>query len=805
MGRLTREHDWAASTLGEPSAWPQGLRTALRLLLNTGHPIYIFWGEEGLCFYNDAYRPSLGVERHPRSLGRPAREVWGEIWPVIGPQIEQVMAGRGATWHENQLIPMTRNGVREDVYWTYSFGPIDDDRSASGVGGVLVVCHETTQQVEGARRLADSEARLNLALSAGRGIGTWDWDLLSNRVVSDARFARLYGVDPDRAKAGAPLAEFFAAMHHDDIDRVRDGIAATLERAVPFSEEYRLVGADGVVRWVLAEGRLERAADGTPLRFQGVSYEITDRKIAMERLRELNAELERKVIERALERGRTWQVSPELLGVINAEGRFETSNRAWEVTLGWSEPEVASQVFLDFIHPDDLARTEQAWADATERGLPALRFENRYRCKDGAYRWLSWVAVPEGGKIYCSARDVTVDKERAQALEAAEEALRQSQKMEAVGQLTGGIAHDFNNLLAAIGGSFEVIQRSVEQGRVDRIARFLEIGKSAVTRAASLTHRLLAFSRQQTLDPRPTDLDRLVAGMEELVNRSVGPGVRVEVVRCEGLWSTRVDPNQLENVLLNLCINARDAMPEGGRLTIETANLELDAGSAEKRDLAPGCYVTLCVTDNGTGMTAEVAAKAFDPFFTTKTIGAGTGLGLSMTYGFARQSGGQVRIHSQPGEGTTVRVYLPRDDSKPPEAGTACADIAPPTPAASTAGAVVLVVDDEEAVRLMVVDVLEQAGYTALQAADGRAGLQLLGSTPKVDLLVTDIGLPGMNGRQLADAARVVRPQLRVLFITGFAENAVMGDGGLEPGMSLLTKPFAMDDLARRVGQMLAT
>jgi len=383
----------------------------------------------------------------------------------------------------------------------------------------------------------------------------------------------------------------------------------------------------------------------------------------------------------------------------------------------------------------------------------------------------------------------------------AEEQLRQSQKMEAVGQLTGGLAHDFNNLLTGITGSLELLTARLGQGRFGELERYAGAAQGAAKRAAALTHRLLAFSRRQTLDPRPTDVNRLVAGMEELVRRTMGPSVAVEVVGAAGLWPTLVDPPQLESALLNLCINARDAMPSGGRLTIETANRWLDHRLARWRDLEPGQYISLCVSDTGTGMTPEVVAKAFDPFFTTKPLGQGTGLGLSMIYGFVRQSGGQARIYSEPGRGTMVCLYLPRH--------LGSVDAAEATPELADApradhGQTVLVVDDEPTVRMLVTEVLEELGYGAIEAADGASGLRILQSDARIDLLVTDVGLPGgINGRQMADAGRISRPGLKVLFITGFAENAVVGDGHLEPGMHVMTKPFALEALAGRIRDLI--
>jgi CheY-like chemotaxis protein len=322
-----------------------------------------------------------------------------------------------------------------------------------------------------------------------------------------------------------------------------------------------------------------------------------------------------------------------------------------------------------------------------------------------------------------------------------------------------------------------------------------------VTRAAALTHRLLAFSRRQTLDPKPININRLVADMEELIRRTVGPSILIEVVGAGGLWTTLVDPNQLENALLNLSINARDAMPDGGRLTIETANKWLDDRAAKDRDLPPGQYVSLCVTDTGTGMTPEIAARAFDPFFTTKPLGQGTGLGLSMIYGFARQSGGQIRIYSEVGKGTTMCLYLPRHGEDANADDAACFTKAIQ---ATGDGEVVLIIDDEPLIRMLVAEVLSDAGYSAIEASDGPAGLRVLQSAAKIDLLITDVGLPGgMNGRQIADAARELRPDMKVLFITGYAENAALGNGQLEKGMHVIAKPFEMERLAQKIRDMI--
>ena len=484
------------------------------------------------------------------------------------------------------------------------------------------------------------------------------------------------------------------------------------------------------------------------------------------------------------------------------------------------------------VHPDDQAGLAEAINAALARGGP---YAHQYRTRraDGKYYWLeangrvdlspdgTALSFPgvlldiEGRRSLEAERDRAIAalrtltdtlehrvEERTAALLQAEEALRQSQKMEAVGQLTGGLAHDFNNILAGISGSLDLMKTRLAQGRLSDIDRYLTGAQSAVKRAAGLTQRLLAFSRRQTLDPKPSDINRVVADMHDLISRSVGPGIAIETVAAGGLWTAFVDVGQLENALLNLCINARDAMPDGGRLTIETGNRWLDERAAKERGVPPGQYLSLCVSDTGTGMPPDVVERAFDPFFTTKPIGQGTGLGLSMVYGFAGQSGGAARIYSEVGKGTMICIYLPRHLGDGVESDLVT-ELDRPAPAAGQS--TILVVDDEPLVRMVAVEILEELGHSVLEADDGPSALRVLTARPDIDLLITDVGLPnGMNGRQLADAVRVQRPELNVLFITGYAENAVLNHGHLERGMQVITKPFASDVFARRVGEMLS-
>ena len=591
------------------------------------------------------------------------------------------------------------------------------------------------------------------------------------------------------------------SVHDPDLlPAVMDRWTSSIATGEPFEMTFPLRGADGLFRPFLTRIQPVRDATGHVARWFGVNTEISELQAAEQALLELNETLEMQVEKRTRERDRTWNNAQDLLAVADKQGIFQAANPAWNIVLGWDPNELVGRHYLDFVHPDDHASSENALSRAAITGPP--RHENRYRHRDGSYRWIAWVASSEDNLIYASGRHITAEKEAAEALTQAEEQLRQSQKMEAVGQLTGGLAHDFNNLLAGISGSLELLQARIMQGRLNDVERYVAVAQGASKRAAALTHRLLAFTRRQTLNPKPSEINRLVGGMEDLIRRTVGPQITVEVVGAMGLWLVLVDQNQLENALLNLCINARDAMPDGGRLTIETGNRWLDEREARNRGLPPGQYVSLCVSDSGTGMTPEVMRRAFDPFFTTKPIGMGTGLGLSMIYGFVQQSGGQVRLYSEFGQGAMVCLYLPRHLGELQDADEPVAQVETHR---AEQGQTVLVVDDEPTVRMLVTEVLENLGYIAIEAADGAAGLEVLRSNARIDLLISDVGLPGgMNGRQVADAGRAVRPGLNVLFITGYAENAVLSHGHLEPGMHILTKPFAIEALTSRIKELVS-
>jgi len=525
------------------------------------------------------------------------------------------------------------------------------------------------------------------------------------------------------------------------------------------------------------------------------AVETTDRKRAEDALRELNRTLEAQVAARARERDEIWRVSKDMLLVVDRQGIYRAVNPAWTRTLGYTAEELIGNRFDAFIEPDDVGRTYAAIERAGREALPG--FESRHRHKDGSWRHVSWTAAPSGEFIYCVARDITEEKLRERAFAETQAHLRQAQKMEAIGQLTGGVAHDFNNLLQVISGNLQLLAKDIVGN--EHAERRVASARLAVNRGAKLASQLLAFGRRQALEPRVVNIGRLVAGMDELLRRTLGETIEIETIGAGGLWNTLIDPANLENAIVNLAINARDAMNGAGKLTIETGNVLLDDGYAKLHgDVTPGQYVLLAVTDTGCGMTSEVAAQVFEPFFSTKPEGHGTGLGLSMVYGFVKQSFGHIKIYSEIGHGTTVKLYLPRCTLKE-DAVTA------PDPEASIGGTeTILVVEDDDEVRATAVEMLTDLGYRALGARDATDALKIVENGHAIDLLFTDVVMPGeLRSPELARKAQERLPDMAVLFTSGYTENAIVHGGRLDAGVDLLPKPYTRDALARKVRQAL--
>jgi signal transduction histidine kinase len=523
-------------------------------------------------------------------------------------------------------------------------------------------------------------------------------------------------------------------------------------------------------------------------------------------------------LQNALKAGRlgSWQLEAEFLTLSCSDITKSHYGRSDDAPFVYED-------WLETVYPADQPRMQSALQRSLDSGEDFI-IEYRNLWPDGSLNWVDVRARAiraKNGRV-SSLVGVTSDiterkqaegqlrrlnetleqqvEERTSQLRHNEEVLRQSQKMEAVGQLTGGIAHDFNNMLTGIIGSLELLRRRLARGRTEDLDNLIELGVTSANRAAALTHRLLAFSRRQSLDSKPVELNELVRSMGELLHRSINESIRLEMHLSDQLWTAEADPNQLESALLNLVINARDAMPEGGLLIVESSNKQLDTSFTNAHEnLLPGDYVVLSVSDTGCGMPQSVINRAFDPFFTTKPIGQGTGLGLSMIYGFSKQSHGHVSITSEVGKGTTVELYLPRFK------GQQAQDDEPyiSTETLARDGETVLIVEDDPAVRALVSEVLSELGYMFVEAGDGAEAVPILESGQRIDLLISDVGLPGMNGRQLAEIARQFRPGLKVLFITGYAEHAAVRAGFLDEGMQMITKPFAFDHLTAKVREMI--
>ncbi|WP_333990458.1 PAS domain-containing hybrid sensor histidine kinase/response regulator [Pseudomonas sp. S3(2024)] len=829
---LIARTDWSRTPLGASGTWPQSLRTAVDIVIHSPMPMLLLWGPQLTQIYNNGFAMLAG-SKHPHAFGQPAHLIWPELQDFTDPIYRAVLQGQVRTYSERRFT-LQRGGVESDFWLDLTYSPIRDEDTQ--VAGILVTAIETNERrrialelqrrsEESLKAQRDTEERLQLALAATDAVGTWDWDIGEDRFIADAHFAQLHGIDP--AQAGQlPISDYLQGVHPEDRALIARSIKHCITHGTEYAEEYRLLKADGELRWVFARGRCYKDHHGRPVRFLGAALDLTERKHTEQALRQSQTELQLII-----------NAMPILISYVDHEERFRLNNAAYLDWYGLTPQELYGRTIREVIGEEAYFLRAPYIAEALA-GRPCS-FSLYTPHRDGSNRHALMNYLPRHGAdgsvngFYIFVIDESERKKTEEALrnlnetleervsarteqlaqanqrlqnemferERAEDALRHAQKMEAVGQLTGGIAHDFNNMLTGIIGSLDLMQRYIANGRADEIGRFTEAAVSSANRAAALTHRLLAFSRRQSLDRKTLNVNELIHSLEDLIRRTKGDPIELTLRLADDVWPISTDVSQLENALLNLVINARDAMPDGGELLIETANVYLDGNDITTLEpVKAGDYLMLAVSDNGTGMTPSVRAKAFDPFFTTKPIGQGTGLGLSMIYGFAQQSGGHVSLDSLPNQGTCVRLYLPRLNLLEPERPVVETLSAAPT---ATCGETVVVVEDDPAVRMLVLDLLKELGYLAHEAADASAALPLLESELRVDLLVTDVGLPGMNGRQLAEIARQHRPGLKVLFMTGYAQKAAERQGFLEDGMDMVAKPFSIEVLANKIREMI--
>ncbi len=800
MGARIRAFDWRNNPLGSPTSWPQGLRTAVRLILASRHQMLILWGPELIQIYNDAYTATIGAERDVTALGQSARICWAEIWDVIGPQIDFVMHGDGSTWNENHPLPITRGGRLQEGYWTYSYNPLNDSSAPHGVGGVLTLCVETTQMVLSQRRSAAEGERLQLMFAQAPGFMVMLRGPEHRVELANAAYQRLIG---HREIVGKTIVEALpnvaAQGYVDLLDRVyKSGVTynATASRYVlepapgmPPQERYLdfvyqpIKDGDGCVTGIFVEGA-----------------DVTDRREAELALQALNASLKDRV-SAALDETRLLndvvEATDIFVQVLASSGCILAINHAAADELArlfGIHAHVGENLFELLDAAGTSANNLQEYWRRAMRGAQFTVTEKfgdaarAFACHEVRFSVLRDAAGKRIG-AYAVGRDITQERSDSARLAVAEAQVLQAQKIEALGQLTGGVAHDFNNILMVISAGIDLVAADVAPQR----QRLLDGMRQAVDRGAGLSRQLLTFSRRQPLYPRPVDITEQIAGMHELLERSLRGDIRIRYEMEAGLWPVEVDPGEMELTLLNLAVNARDALPTGGTITIGAGNV-----SAAKQIDMPGDHVWLSVTDTGTGMSPEVLARATEPYFTTKGVGKGSGLGLPQTFGFAKSAGGSIAIRSAPGEGTTVSIFLPR--SLLPVAPEQTFASNPPEVASGSAG-LALLVEDDDAVAALTVEMIRHLGYSTIRVDSAKAALDKLdelAGSERVDVVLSDVMMPGgMDGTDLAREISRRHPLMPVVLVSGVIDAARAKLGSeLAPKIILLGKPFRLQGLA---------
>ena len=820
-GAMIRDGDWSRHPLGPVERWSPTLRVTVANVVNSPVPKVLMWGRDGVLLYNDAYREIMGA-RHPDGMGKTAAAVFPEIEAWNRAIIDRGLTGEVVSYRD-QPLTLIREGVATELFFDLFYTPVLE--SDGRAGGVLCTVIDNTSRLLLERQLADSEAELRTVTDALPLLVSFiDRDLVYR--YANQHYFQWFGLDADDV-IGRHTRDVIGA---ENFERRR----AAMERALAgetIVEDSLIQHGDG--SWRRADIRyLPRfGAAGDVLGFQVIVLDVEERVRREEALHASNARFRAAM-----------EAMHGVLWTNDAEGRMVGEQLGWAMLTGQTPEQYQGYGWADAVHPDDARATVAAWRKSVD-SKSTFVFEHRVRRHCGTWRTFAIRAVPridakgEVAEWVGVHTDITHQRaaeaalrDHAEQLErqvrhreraeeqlrqlnetletrvieeiasrhAAERKLAQAQKMETVGKLTGGVAHDFNNLLQVVSGNLQLLQKDIagNERAETRVANAL----AGVSRGSRLAAQLLAFGRRQALEPKVVNVTRFVRGMDDMLRRAIGEGIEVETIFGGGLWNTFIDPGQIENALLNLAINARDAMEGQGKLTIELANAHLDDDYARRHDeVEPGQYVMLAVTDTGCGMSDEVAAKVFEPFFSTKAEGKGSGLGLSMVYGFVKQSGGHVNLYSEPGHGTTIRLYLPRAVER--EDVEVVLDHGPITGGTET----VLVVEDDDEVRATVVEMLGDLGYRVLKAIDAQSALSVVESGIPIDLLFTDVVMPGtLKSPEMARKARERLPDLAVLFTSGYTENSIVHGGRLDAGVELLSKPYTREALARKVRHVLA-
>ncbi|SDW26098.1 PAS/PAC sensor hybrid histidine kinase [Pseudomonas syringae] len=778
MGRFIRETDWSTSALGPKHAWPAALLSALNLMLSCPDSMYLLWGRDFILFFNDAYCPVLPVEAQ-QAQGQPIASVWGDAWEAVRPLAEQALAGHSCRSDDIQRT-VVRGGKSVQTWWSLSYSPLYDDNGR--IEGVFSRVNETTSQVLAEARQNENEAFTDRVLSSINDcIKVLDLD--SRLTFMSEGGQRIMEVSDFNAIRGCPWPDFW--QNQGNLDAIAAVEAARAGRSASFMGSAQTLG--GNVKWWHVQVSPIFGKDGKPEKILCVSRDMTQLRDAEEALLSLNETLEQRVIERTQDRDRIWRLSTDLMLVAQFDGIISAVNPAWTQALGWSEEQLLDSQFLALVHPDDIDSTLAAMS-GLENGQTIPHFKNRYRHKDGSYRTIAWTAVPDKQFIHAVGRDIQAEEAANEALRVSQEALHQAQKLEAIGQLTGGVAHDFNNLLTVIRSCSDLL-KSTNLDETRRM-KYVEAISSTVDRAARLTGQLLAFARRQALQPEVFDVCKSVARIGEMMDTLTGSRIQVHIDLPPEPCFIFADGSQFDTALVNMVVNARDAMAGSGRLTIK---VECSACSSAELDpsLSEGDYVTVSLTDTGSGIPKDKLGLIFEPFYTTKSIGQGTGLGLSQVFGFAKQSGGEVLVESELGSGSRFTLCLPSAQDHEPVAEDENCELNAPS------GLCVLMVEDNQDIGTYTRPMLEQLGFQVLWVSSAREALHELSGNPEnFHVVFSDIAMPGMSGLELYAEIEARYPWMPVVLTTGYSTEFATIAQDETHRFDLLQKPYSREDLA---------